>query len=85
MVANAGDAKLRLPESRAGQGFCRILTIQSWPGARGRGYFNSIKAAKIAGEREPLENEFQDCTKFWQAPVDGLHSIENRPDRVANF
>ena len=28
---------------------------------------------------------FNDCTKFWQAPVDELHSIENKGDRVAKI
>ncbi|MGB9257450.1 MAG: hypothetical protein WCC25_21620 [Candidatus Korobacteraceae bacterium] len=26
-----------------------------------------------------------DCTKFWHGPVDGLHSIENKWDRVAKI
>jgi hypothetical protein len=34
---------------------------------------------------QPVENEFRDCTKFWQTPVDELHSIENKADRVVIF
>jgi hypothetical protein len=32
-----------------------------------------------------LETQFPDCTKSCQAPVDGLHSIENKLDKGATF
>jgi hypothetical protein len=32
-----------------------------------------------------LETQFPDCTKSCQAPVDGLHSIENKLDKDATF
>src|ERR1017187_1428294 len=30
-----------------------------------------------------IKSLFYSCTKFWQAPVDELHSIENTGDKVA--
>ncbi len=50
-----------------------------------RGDVVLIEAASIAHENAPAGKRISNCTKFWQSPVDGLHSIENKRDRVAIF
>jgi hypothetical protein len=86
MVANARKAKnSNQPNVAPDKVLAKILTIQLHPGAGLGGGVVLIEAASIAHENASAGKRISNCTKFWQPPVDGLHSTENKRDRIAIF
>jgi hypothetical protein len=70
-------------ETRCGQGFGpdvhKLEREFSIPIRR----FCPRERNKVAGQTQSANNRNCDCTKSWHPPVDELHSIENKGDKIA--
>jgi hypothetical protein len=73
----------RSSESRSGRGFWRDVHTDKSLLARLRSNSTLNNASRINAKLQPAENPSLHCTKFRHPSVDGLHSVENKPDKSA--
>src|SRR5208282_2942138 len=74
---------LRLAQSRSRRGFCPdVHNGEQWPQALVQ-RLRLHQRSKIAAQTQLTKNRSYTCTKFRHPPVDELHSIETKRDKIA--
>jgi hypothetical protein len=78
-----GSQESQSLECRFGQGFCQMSTTSNALLVRSRRCFDFTNFAKINAKIQLAKNRNCYCTKFRHTPVDALHSLENKRDKIA--